>query len=94
MRLRIQHWRLLTLKKTRELNKASMHILDAMIMSLGLSNEDGEYLRSLHSGHNGQLRLAHYPPVPTQQLDNALLSRLPAHTDWRYVDCSPLMDLE
>ncbi len=64
-----------------------MHILDAMIMSLGLSEEEGEYIRSLHSGHNNQLRLAHYPPVPTEQIDREVLSRLPAHTDWRYVKC-------
>ncbi|KAL9131625.1 MAG: hypothetical protein Q9217_000513 [Psora testacea] len=65
-----------------DLHKISMHILDAMIMALGLSEKEGQYVRSLHSGHENQLRFAHYPPVPVEKLDKEVLSRLPAHTDW------------
>lgn len=62
-----------------------MRILDAMIMGLGLSGPEGEYVRSLHSGHGNQLRFSHYPPVPIDKLVEETLTRLPAHTDWRFV---------
>lgn len=67
-----------------ELHKTSMRILDAIIMALGLSESEGEYVRSLHSGHGNQLRFSHYPPVPIERLDEEILTRLPAHTDWRF----------
>ena len=67
------------------LNETSMAILDTLIMSLKLSEEEGAYVRKLHSGHNNQLRLLHYPPVPRDLLENRTQSRLGAHTDWRYV---------
>ncbi|KAI4194877.1 MAG: hypothetical protein LQ348_002542 [Seirophora lacunosa] len=68
-----------------ELHRTSMRILDAMIMALNLSDSEGEYVRSLHSGHGNQLRFSHYPPVPIDKLNKEILSRLPAHTDWRSV---------
>lgn len=68
-----------------ELHRTSMRILDAMIMALNLSDSEGDYVRSLHSGHGNQLRFSHYPPVPIDKLNKEILSRLPAHTDWRSV---------
>ena len=61
-----------------------MRILDALITSLGLDRADADYVCSLHSGHNNQLRMAHYPVVPVEEVNKELVSRLPAHTDWRY----------
>ncbi|KAL9010872.1 MAG: hypothetical protein Q9173_004235 [Seirophora scorigena] len=68
-----------------EIHRTSMRILDAMIMALNLNDSEGEYVRSLHSGHGNELRFSHYPPVPIDKLNKENLSRLPAHTDWRSV---------
>ncbi|MCJ1459033.1 hypothetical protein MMC28_009410 [Mycoblastus sanguinarius] len=72
----------LTTKLYWELHKTSVQFLDALIMSLGMTADEAQYVRSLHSGHGNQLRLAHYPPIPVEKLNREVLARLPAHTDW------------
>ncbi|BDD62293.1 hypothetical protein MPDQ_006716 [Monascus purpureus] len=59
---------------------AAQDILRAL--SLGLSLPDEDYLLRFHDGHNNQLRLLHYPPVPAKELESDTLARMPAHTDW------------
>ena len=36
----------------------------------------------LHSGHNNQLRLLHYPPIEAEKLAQKVVGRMPAHQDW------------
>ncbi|KAJ5089526.1 hypothetical protein N7532_008210 [Penicillium argentinense] len=55
-------------------------ILQALAVGMGLENED--HLLKKHSGHNGQLRLLNYPPVPAEALETERAARCPAHTDW------------
>ena len=62
------------------LNETATAILDLLIMSVRFNAHEAEYVKRLHSGHNNQLRLLHYPPI-RRRMD---LSRLAAHTDWRY----------
>ncbi|CAI7644756.1 unnamed protein product [Penicillium manginii] len=59
---------------------AGGEILRALAIGLGLENED--YLLEKHSGHNNQLRLLNYPPVPAEALETERAARCPAHTDW------------
>ncbi|KAJ5935417.1 Oxoglutarate/iron-dependent dioxygenase [Penicillium verhagenii] len=54
-------------------------ILQALAKGLDL---DENHLLEKHSGHNNQLRLLHYPPVPASALENDRAARCPAHTDW------------
>lgn len=56
------------------------HIMRALALGIGLDDED--HLVKRHSGHNNQLRLLHYPPLPAEALENESMSRMPAHTDW------------
>jgi isopenicillin N synthase-like dioxygenase len=51
-------------------------------LAIGLELEDENYLLEKHSGHNNQLRLLNYPPVPAEALENERAARCPAHTDW------------
>ncbi|KAH8759554.1 putative UPF0676 protein [Hyaloscypha sp. PMI_1271] len=44
--------------------------------------KDPEFLLRFHSGHNNQLRLLHYPPIPAAQLENEPSARMPAPSDW------------
>lgn len=55
-------------------------VLAAMAVGLGL--DDANYILKFHSGHNNQLRLLHYPPIPAAELENDKAARMPAHTDW------------
>ena len=55
-------------------------LLRAMAVGLGLSDE--EYFLRTHSGHNNQLRLLHYPPVPAADFEDKSMTRMPAHCDW------------
>lgn len=68
-----------------ELHKTAMVILEALMMSLELRDSEKESIRKLHTGHDNQLRLLHYPPLREARLKNEHVSRLGAHTDWRYV---------
>ncbi|GJP94994.1 isopenicillin N synthase [Aspergillus niger] len=61
-------------------NKVGSEILHAL--AAGLDLEDGCYLTKKHSGHNNQLRLLHYLPVPAEELETERTARCPAHTDW------------
>lgn len=71
------------LKLYWELNKVALAILDALLMSLDLSDEEKQSLRALHTGHENQVRLLHYPPVLDDAAKHAGVHRLGAHTDWR-----------
>lgn len=51
-------------------------------MALGIGLDDENYFRPAHTGHNNQLRLLHYPPVPAQILETQKATRLDAHSDW------------
>ncbi|KAL8670378.1 MAG: hypothetical protein Q9168_005083 [Polycauliona sp. 1 TL-2023] len=55
-------------------------ILKAMAMGIGLDDED--YFLHYHSGHENQLRLLHYPPVPAANVENDSSTRMAAHSDW------------
>lgn len=63
-----------------ECSKASLEIMKAM--GLGLNLEDPEFFLKFHSGHNNQLRLLHYPPIPSAELHSGTSARMPAHSDW------------
>lgn len=67
-----------------ELDKAARRILEAVSLSLSLSEAEKSHLFELHSGHNNQLRLLHYPPIATETLRKQVMARMPAHCDWRY----------
>ena len=68
-----------------ELDKAARRILEAVSLALDLSEAEKSHLFKLHSGHNNQLRLLHYPPILTEKLRKQVMARMPAHCDWRYV---------
>lgn len=68
-----------------ELNKAAYRVLEAVALGLSLNAADKKYLFDLHSGHNNQLRLLHYPPISAESLREQVVARMPAHCDWRYV---------
>ncbi|KAL9002585.1 MAG: hypothetical protein Q9188_004496 [Gyalolechia gomerana] len=55
-------------------------ILQAMAIGIGLDDED--YFLRYHSGHENQLRLLHYPPVPASDLEKQSMTRMDAHSDW------------
>ncbi|KAF2098251.1 Clavaminate synthase-like protein [Rhizodiscina lignyota] len=61
-------------------NKLAVELIRAL--SLGLGLPDNDYLMQFHSGHNNQLRLLHYPPIPAASLEDQSAARMPAHTDW------------
>ncbi|KAF2731974.1 putative leucoanthocyanidin dioxygenase [Polyplosphaeria fusca] len=65
-----------------ELHRAAMVTLDALMMGLELSDEEKRSIKGLHSGHDHQLRLLHYPPIGVERLKDTHASRLGAHTDW------------
>lgn len=60
-------------------NETALNILGAISLGLGLEED---FLLKFHSGHNSQLRLLHYPPVPAEVLNSSFAERMPAHTDW------------
>ncbi|KAL9043786.1 MAG: hypothetical protein Q9214_003039, partial [Letrouitia sp. 1 TL-2023] len=51
-------------------------------LALGLDLPSDSFFTDLHSGHENQLRLLHYPPVPTSLLESGKATRLDAHSDW------------
>ena len=63
-----------------ECSRVSGEILRAI--GTGLGFRDPEFLPRLHSGHNNQLRLLHYPSIPAAELENESSARMPAHSDW------------
>lgn len=68
-----------------ELSKLGRYILEGLATGLKLSEQERSYLFEINSGHNNQLRLLHYPSVPSELVDSAVVARMPAHTDWRSV---------
>ena len=63
-----------------ECNRVAQDILRAMALGIGL--DDPEFLIKFHSGHNNQLRLLHYPPVPAAEIEEGRVARISAHSDW------------
>jgi isopenicillin N synthase-like dioxygenase len=63
-----------------ECSNTSREILRAI--GTGLKLHDPDFLLKFHSGHNNQLRLLHYPPIPAAELENESSARMPAHSDW------------
>ena len=57
-----------------------MSIMSAMALGIGLKDED--YFIATHPGHNNQLRLLHYPPVPAANVESQTSTRMGAHSDW------------
>ncbi|KAL2059081.1 hypothetical protein ABVK25_000373 [Lepraria finkii] len=55
-------------------------VLSAMALGIGLSDQN--HFRPTHPGHNNQLRLLHYPPVPAADIEKQLSTRMSAHSDW------------
>ncbi|PVI08348.1 putative leucoanthocyanidin dioxygenase [Periconia macrospinosa] len=64
------------------LHETAMSILEALMMSLELAEDEMEEVRALHTGHDHQLRLLHYPPIEEVLRKDKHTSRLGAHTDW------------
>lgn len=74
------------------LEKAAQRILSAIALALNLTPEETQHLNSLHTGHNNQLRLLHYPSIDIEDdigkaggqaaWDKMSKSRMPAHQDW------------
>ncbi|KAI9666156.1 MAG: hypothetical protein M1821_004091 [Bathelium mastoideum] len=56
-------------------------VLEALMMSLDLTEEECNFLRKLHPGYSEQLRYAHYPAAPIDALMRGELNRFTAHTD-------------
>ncbi|KAF2649778.1 putative leucoanthocyanidin dioxygenase [Lophiostoma macrostomum CBS 122681] len=75
-------FRTFTTKLYWEMHKTAMSILEALISSLDLTEEEADNVRKLHTGYDSQLRLAHYPPIPGDRVTDPRASRLGAHTDW------------
>jgi isopenicillin N synthase-like dioxygenase len=65
------------------LHATAMSILEALMMSLELNDQEMEEVKALHTGHDHQLRLLHYPPIGDDRAQDQYASRLGAHTDWR-----------
>jgi isopenicillin N synthase-like dioxygenase len=51
-------------------------------MALGIGLDDQEFFAPSHPGHNNQLRLLHYPPVPAANIEDQPSTRMAAHSDW------------
>ena len=58
---------------------AASKILRALALGIGL---DEDHLLKLHSGYCNQLRLLHYPSIPARVIEEAKVTRMPAHADW------------
>ena len=63
-----------------ECHRTAEEIMSAMALGIGL--EDENYFRPMHTGHNNQLRLLHYPAIPAELIENEKATRLDAHSDW------------
>ena len=68
-----------------ELNDVAQMVLQALGEGLGLTEVEMSHIQLLHSGHNNQLRLLHYPEVSAELLKNRVVARMPTHTDWRFL---------
>lgn len=61
-------------------HQTARKLLSAMALGIGL--DDPEFFAESHPGHNNQLRLLHYPPVPAANLESQSSTRMGAHSDW------------
>lgn len=59
--------------------KTELHILSALAIALGISEE---HLRSLHSKAENEFRLLHYPSTPASVLKDGSTTRIAEHTDF------------
>ncbi len=75
----IPGWREFMTQFYWECEAASKQIMKVLALGLGLEES---FFDSFHSGHNNQLRLLHYPPVPAAELEQKKKERIAAHTDW------------
>lgn len=66
-----------------ELEALSRRILHAFVRGLQLPDADIKYIDDVHSGHNNQLRLLHYPQMDVGNVDQSKTTRMSAHVDWR-----------
>ncbi|KAF7865245.1 hypothetical protein EAF04_006222 [Stromatinia cepivora] len=73
-----------TMKLFWKLHSTANAILDALIMSLDLTQSEAENIRKLHNGHENQLRFLHYPLISSELLEKRDIGRLGAHTDWGF----------
>ncbi|CAG8960681.1 hypothetical protein HYFRA_00013449 [Hymenoscyphus fraxineus] len=78
----LPNFRQFTTKFFWELHKTASMILEALIMGLDLTEEEAATIRALHTGHDNQLRLLHYPSISAEMLKDETVGRLQAHTDW------------
>ena len=78
----LPNFRAFTTRLYWELDRTAKRVLEAISLGLKLSMEDKDQILRLHSGHNNQLRLLHYPPVEAQLLRQHVVGRMPAHQDW------------
>ncbi|KAL1599845.1 hypothetical protein SLS60_007650 [Paraconiothyrium brasiliense] len=72
-------FRAFTTKFFWELHQLCDSILDALILSLEATEEEAEVVKLLYTGHENDLRLAHYFPIDNAEKGRG---RLGAHTDW------------
>ncbi|KAJ7923514.1 thymine dioxygenase [Mycena leptocephala] len=59
--------------------KTELNILRALALGFGLSED---YFIQYHQVADNQLRLLHYPSVPTEELRNEKIERISAHSDY------------
>lgn len=59
--------------------KTELHILSALAIALGVSEE---HLRSLHDKAENEFRILHYPAIPSSQLSDGSATRIAEHTDF------------
>ena len=69
-----------------------MKILDALLIGLKLTDEERQQVKDGHTGKYNALRLAHYPPMPSEELANDEVTRIAPHKDWTYVLYHPSLD--
>ncbi|CAG8971839.1 hypothetical protein HYALB_00001950 [Hymenoscyphus albidus] len=89
----LPNFRQFTTKFFWELHKTASMILEALIMGLDLTEEEAATIRALHTGHDNQLRLLHYPSISAEMLKNETVGRLQAHTDWSNLTVNSLFTL-
>ncbi|KAM3417322.1 hypothetical protein BST61_g5574 [Cercospora zeina] len=64
-------------------NSIAQEILRCIAAGLDLPDED--FFVRYCSGHNNQLRLLHYPPIPASDIETGRAARISSHSDWGVV---------
>ena len=75
-------YRAFTTKFYWHLEKAAKIIIEAIALGLHLAKDEKAEFIQLHSGHNNQLRLLHYPSIEVEKLRQQVMGRMPPHQDW------------